>query len=200
MFLRNLDQMTKGLCLAKIDESLKRMKTREKLKLLPLSNNNYLVPLLPNERHKCKADFIPYYDKASFAWWAGSIASIIAVPKLMQRIILSNPSLKHFVADKGALSGQLLISGPSLIVIGAFTSLINESIARQWREQVNPGGFVAADLAQYRAGQDLITNNVELVESYFDEHPDELNERLLAFLNEHEQRELFLWRDMTKGT
>ena len=130
MYLRGLDQLAKGMCLAKIDESLKRMKTSEKVKLLPMTSGaNYVVPLLPDERRRAKVDFVPFHEKASFAWWAGSLAAVVATPKLMQRVILGNASLKHFVADKGALSAQVLISGPRLV------RFIQKELDQTWRER-----------------------------------------------------------------
>ena len=94
MYLRGLSTASKGFALAKVEESLKKMKTEEKVALLPTlrpvtskhDHGQALVPLLKSERLGYEEHYTDHSQKANILWYASIILGALLGPALVRKL------------------------------------------------------------------------------------------------------------------
>ena len=94
-------------------------------------------------------------------------------------------------------------NSPTLAVIFIWSMAVNELIKSKWTNSVASDGFVAYDLENYSTSiipdVYMVTGKDDLVKQYFTQHPDELDQRILALLEQHYENEVYFWRDLKNG-
>ena len=198
---------SKAFVLAKVDESLKKMKTTEKVALLPTlrvaSSPNYLgsalVPLLTPERLGYEEYYTDHSQKAKILWYASGGLGALFGPKVLQKLSQRWIRLSSYLQ-----SGKTNTIVANLVIFylwfGTMTAFINTSYHTIWDEKVSGTGFVNYDLRNYSSIQ-MVSRDVasERLVEYFNRHPEELDERILSFLREHSEGDVFLWHDLNLG-
>ena len=199
---------SKAFVLAKVDESLKKMKTTEKVALLPTlrvaSSQNYLgntlVPLLTPERLGYEEHYTDHSQKAKILWYASGGLGALLGPKVLQKLSHRWIGLNSYL--QSGPKANTIIANLFLMYLwfGTMTAFINTSYHTVWDEKVSGTGFVNYDLRNY-SSLEMISRDVasERLVEYFNRHPEELDERILSFLKEHSEGDVFLWHDLNLG-
>ena len=206
MYLRGLSTASKGFALTKIEESLKKMKTQQKVALLPTLKpfasphdmGQYLVPLLASERLGYEEHYTDHSQKANTLWYASTVLGVLLGPTLVKKVSERWTRFNNYYSSTKTNTITVTFFVISTL-IGTMTASINSSHHVVWNDQVSNTGFINYDLRKYSSlGQSIAVANENLLE-YFNRHPEELEERILSFLKEHAEGDVLLWHDLTKG-